>query len=129
MNVLLLEPDKLLADTYRRALQTEGHRVTMCATAQAAIFAADEYRPDIVITELQLVKHSGIEFLYEFRSYHDWDTVPIVVLTSVPPGELHAHHPHLQQQLGVQHCLYKPQTDLVSLQRLLGHLVPNTAKS
>jgi two-component system phosphate regulon response regulator PhoB len=71
-NILLIEPDRLLAEIYQRALSSEGHNVVVCAGAQSAILSADQSTPDLVILELQLVEHSGIEFLYEFRSYSEW---------------------------------------------------------
>lgn len=115
MKVLLLEPDKVLANTYRQALQSQGHQVTMCASAQAAIFAADELKPDVVVVELQLVGHSGLEFLYEFRSYEDWRAIPVIIQTNVPAGEFSDSWDLLSEELGVSAYHYKPLTSLKSL--------------
>lgn len=115
MRIILVEPDRLLADTYRQALEVQNHQVVMCAGAQAAIFAADEEQPDLVILELQLVGHSGIEFLYEFRSYVDWQTIPVVILTNVPAGEFSGSWELLQQELQIQAYHYKPLTSLRTL--------------
>lgn len=115
MKIVLLEPDKVLADTYRQVLMHDGHKVVMCATAQAAIFAADELQPDLIIMEMQLTGHSGIEFLYEFRSYDDWTSVPVVVLSNVPAGEFSDCWNVLKEQLGVEHYHYKPLTTLRTL--------------
>ena len=115
MKIVLLEPDKVLADTYRQVLMQDGHKVVMCATAQAAIFEADELQPDLVIMEMQLTGHSGIEFLYEFRSYDDWTEIPVVVLTNVPAGEFSDCWNVLKDQLGVRHYHYKPLTSLRGL--------------
>ena len=90
MHILLIEPDKLLGQTYSQMLQQAGHALSTVATAQQAIFAADEHRPDLVLLELQLVSHSGIEFLYEFRSYPDWQSIPVMIVSHVPPGEFTA---------------------------------------
>ena len=110
--VLLLEPDVRLGQTYAAGLEGHGHQVVYCATAQEAICRADEQRPDVVLLELQLTKHSGIEFLYEFRSYTDWRTVPIVVVSSVPPQEFARSLDGLRRRLGVRAYHYKPQTSL-----------------
>lgn len=115
--ILLIEPDRLLAETYFKALVAAGHTVTACAGAQAAIMAADEQRPDLVILELQLVEHSGIEFLYEFRSYPEWQNIPVVIQTQVPQHEFAHNQQLLGQELGVTAYLYKPHT---SLKQLLG---------
>ncbi len=113
--ILLIEPDRLLAATYQQALEAVGHQVTICAGAQAAIQAADLTRPDIIILELQLVRHSGVEFLYEFRSYLDWQTIPVVVQSYIPPAEFMGSQQLLRDELGMTAYLYKPQTSLQQL--------------
>jgi DNA-binding response OmpR family regulator len=117
--VLLIEPDRVLAETYRQALMGGGHQVVCCASAQAAIISADQHRPDAVILELQLIEHSGIEFLYEFRSYRDWQHIPVILHTHVPPAEFNDNYQLLRDQLGVKEYLYKPDT---SLRELVDHL-------
>lgn len=114
-NVLLIEPDRLLAETYAKALIGAGHEVVPCASAQAAILAADQIKPDVVVLELQLIEHSGIEFLYEFRSYIDWQSIPVIVQTHVPASEFETNWQSLKQQLGIEVYLYKPHTLLKKL--------------
>ncbi len=114
-HILLLEPDVKLAAAYMAGLQSRGHDVVSCTTAQDAILKADKSTPDIVLLELQLVAHSGIEFLYEFRSYADWRNVPVIVLSHVPPGEFTRSRKLLENQLGVRAYHYKPQTSLRTL--------------
>ncbi len=116
-HVLLIEPDRVLADTYRLGFEANGHSVVMCAGAQAAIFAADEKTPDIVVIELQLIGHSGVEFLYEFRSYAEWQDVPVLIHTQVPSSEFTGSWGMLSSQLGVNGYLYKPSTTFKELQR------------
>lgn len=113
--LLLIEPDRLLTETYVQALQAAGHDVVACVSAQTAIQAADQLRPDLVILELQLVGPSGVEFLYEFRSYPDWQSIPVLIQTAIPPGEFTGNQRILRRELGVAHYLYKPQTSLREL--------------
>ena len=115
-NVLLIEPNRVLARTYYEALQQAGHTVQACGAAQSAIIAADALNPDVVVLELQLVAHSGAEFLYEFRSYPDWQEVPVVVHSQIPPAQFAQNFAATRQQLGIVEYLYKPQTDLRTLQ-------------
>ncbi len=114
--ILLLEPDKRLADSYRRALKAAGHQVHWQNDAQAALAVIDEQAPDLIVLELHLAHHNGVEFLYEVRSYPDCDHIPILLHTMVP-----AEHPGLGQdywpQLGIRDYLYKPQTSLAQLVR------------
>jgi DNA-binding response OmpR family regulator len=126
-NILLIEPDRLLATTYGQALTAAGHQVVAAATAQAGIQAADAMAPALVILELQLVEHSGIEFLYEFRSYTDWQAIPVLVHSNVPPGEFNHSRQLLREELGVQTYLYKLHTSLRELLAHVGQVAPATA--
>ena len=113
--ILLIEPDRLLAETYSSALVGAGHEVIVAAGAQAAISAADMARPDLIILELQLVEHSGIEFLYEFRSYPEWQDIPVLIHSGVPAAEFTDSWQIMGQELGVDIYLYKPRTSLSQL--------------
>lgn len=125
--ILLIEPDRVLAETYRQALLAGGHTVVCCASAQAGIISADQHRPDVVILELQLIEHSGIEFLYELRSYQDWQNIPVIVHTMVPPSEFTANRNLLKSQLGVDTYLYKPDTSLRQLLSSISERIPAAA--
>lgn len=122
--ILLIEPDRILAETYDKALASAGNQVITCASAQSAIMAADHEAPDIVILELQLVEHSGVEFLYEFRSYPEWQHVPIIIQTLVPPNEFSENRHLLKNELGVQQYLYKPRANLRDLLRAVNEATP-----
>jgi DNA-binding response OmpR family regulator len=110
--ILLIEPDRILAEIYRRTLDMQGYEIVMCASAQSAITAADVMRPDLVVLEIQLIEHSGIEFLYEFRSYPEWRLIPVIFLTNVPPAEFNGSRILLREELGVCAYYYKPFTSL-----------------
>ncbi len=125
--LLLIEPDRLLAETYHQALTAAGHEVMAANSAQAAVLAADQSLPELVILELQLVDHSGIEFLYEFRSYPEWQGIPVVVQTQVPASEFSENWRLLTEELGVKTYLYKPQTSLSQLLRAVRGQLPLTA--
>ena len=122
-NVLLIEPDRILAETYAQAILSAGHKVAVAPGAQSGILVADRLQPDIVVLELQLVEHSGIEFLYEFRSYPDWQAVPVIIQTQVPPREFNASTELLRNELGVREYLYKPHTDLRQLLKAIDRQV------
>jgi CheY-like chemotaxis protein len=114
MHVLLVEPDKVQARTYVAALERVGHSIAHATGAQSAVQAADAQTPDIVVLELQLPGHNGVEFLYEFRSYPEWLRVPVLLHTFTPPHEL-SFAATLQKELGVRRILYKPTTTLADL--------------
>lgn len=120
-NVLLIEPNRVLGKTYHAALRADGHKIQTCATAQAALLAADRIKPDVVVLELQLVAHSGIEFLYEFQTYADWQSIPIIVHTHVPLSEFGTGTPESHRQFGIAEYFYKPATSLKTLASAIRH--------
>ncbi len=125
-SVLLIEPNRLLAEQCTAAMRRRGFDVTVTHTAQAAIYAADQHRPDIVILEILLTSHSGVEFLHEFRSYSEWRTVPVILFSRIPRTELSASDKTLEQ-LGVSLFLYKPVTSLAKLADRVDHLLTDAA--
>jgi DNA-binding response OmpR family regulator len=124
MRIILIEPNLTLAKTYSKALEEEGHEVVICTNSQQAIACSDESCPDVVVTELYLGDHNGVEFLYEFRSYSDWENVPILLHTMATPSEVQAYKSVLRQ-LGVSIYLYKPQTTLAHLKWNVSQALPS----
>src|SRR5258708_21339482 len=120
--ILLIEPDDTLADTYITALIYIGHEVSRVSGAQEAIDVADRIKPDLVIMEIELASHNGIEFLYEFRTYSEWQRIPVVVLSMVPPTEF-SNATSLWAELAVSAYHYKPRTSLSQLVTSVGRLV------
>jgi DNA-binding response OmpR family regulator len=115
MNILLIEPDKSLSQTYQMYLRQQGYNCVTCNDAQHAITACDSTRPDVVVLELLLGSHNGVEFLYEFRSYPEWQNIPVVLLSMLAPHELQIYRNSLEQ-LQVAQTLYKPTTTLEQLE-------------
>ena len=112
MKVLLIEPDHVLGTVYQAALEHAGHHTVHCRAAQVALYQAEKMRPDVVVLELQLPGHGGIEFLYEFRSYPEWQAIPVILHTMVAAKDLPAWQ---DQHLGIAAHHYKPATSLKQL--------------
>lgn len=115
--ILFIEPNTVLADVYGRFFRDLNYDVSHATTAQSAIHAADTNRPDLVVLELQLVEHNGVAFLHEFRSYAEWQGVPVIINTVVAPNRLAVVEQPLRRDMGVVACFYKPQTSLQQLRQ------------
>lgn len=122
--ILLIEPDSALAKVYLQALRQAGYETQRAASAQEAIYCADEVLPDVVVLEVQLAAHSGVEFLYEFRSYPEWRHIPVIINSYTPPQDFTAVMSILTAQLGVRALHYKPQTSLQLLLRSVAEQIP-----
>lgn len=107
-DVLLVEPDRILADTYVKALEHAGLAARTCSSAEEAISIVDTYKPKLIVLELQLPGHNGIEFLNELGSYPDLKNISIILLTFVPEADIHLTRSNFK----IARYLYKPQATL-----------------
>jgi len=120
--ILLIEPNRILSQIYKDALRQEGYEVSAVYDAQNAITTSDKLQPDLIVLEIQLIKHNGLEFLYELRSYPEWQGIPVVVNSIVPPSEF-AQNEVLYKEIGINNYLYKPQTSLTELLRTIDNVL------
>ena len=111
MRLLVIEPDRFTAEALMEFLSANGDTANWVQGAEQAITAIDKALPDVIITELALGAHSGIEFLHEFKSYAEWSHIPVIVFTME-----HLQDPSKLLQLGASAYLYKPKTTLQQLQ-------------
>lgn len=113
-NILLIEPDGISAKLFESKFGQSGLFVRVAGSVEAAVHLADKKRPNLIITEIDLPKHNGVEFLFELRSYSDWSGIPVVVLSNIPKTRFSGSEKQLEL-LGVVEYLYKPKTSLGKL--------------
>ena len=121
MKILLIEPDSVLARSYEAALVSDSHIVAWVKSAEQAVQEADRDCPDAVILNIDMPRHNGMEFLYEFRSYTEWRHVPVVLLVSALNHDM-SDQTVLREQLRVQMVLVKSRTTLKQLQAAVREL-------
>lgn len=126
MYILFIDNDKLLAETCVKALSRSGYKTLWCQSAKEAIKQADKIHPSAIILEINLKNHNGIEFLYEFRSYPEWQNVPIIIYSWVPQKSLNLN-PSVWAALNICEYIYKPTGTLKHLISTLGRHVPTVA--
>ncbi|MEO6760825.1 MAG: response regulator [Candidatus Saccharimonadales bacterium] len=123
MHILLLEPDRIMSNVCAQFLTSQGFLTSQASSAQSAIHQMDNKKPDIVVVEMDLKDHNGVEFLYEMRSYREWFRVPVIIYSFVPPAEFREMNV-LRDNLGVVGYLYKPVTSLHLLAKSIRHQFP-----
>ncbi len=112
--VLLVEPDRAQAAAIAGWLQPRHINVVTADSAQGAIAAADAAVPNVVVLELALPAHNGIEFLHEFRSYPEWEHIPVIIFSQQYIEDLQPF-----TALGNISYLYKPNTSLSRLYEVI----------
>lgn len=115
-HIIVVEADRTLGRLYQQAISDDGHTVQLLHDAQAAISAIDEQRPALIVLDIMLGEHNGVEFLYELRSYPEWDGIPVILHTVVPSSHPGLGH-YWWSQLGIVSYLYKPNTSLQQLRQ------------
>ena len=119
--VLLLEPDRVSARCIVEELSKRDLEVSVASTAESAIGLADKVNPDIVISELSLAGHSGSEFIYEFRTYTDWQNTPLLIYSSIKQSDKITSSKDWKL-LNIHSVLYKPDFSLKKLGDLVEDL-------
>jgi DNA-binding response OmpR family regulator len=119
--ILLVEPDQYLAEIYSSALQHNGHLVNVARTVAQSVNMLDTEQFDLMILELKIAQHNGIELLYEMRSYVDWNKIRIIIHSSVPEQKMMTSK--TMAQLDVDKYLFKPRTTLSELCRSVDQIM------
>lgn len=115
--IILIEPDQQLAKLYSSALEASGHQVKIATSAQAALYEIETLKPELIFLEIDIPGHNGLEFMYEFCSYTDWQDIKLVIHSSLRPN-LFEKMKVAWSELGVQDYLYKVDTSLQKLQEI-----------
>lgn len=112
--ILFIEPDRILGANAVRIMKLAGHLLDWQVDPQVAIDSADSSHPDIIVLDLLLAGRSGVEFLYEFRSYPEWSDVPAIIYSNVPADEFGAENTSFGH-LNIVAYHYKPATPIAKL--------------
>jgi len=114
MTILLLESDRQLAGHTTQFFKWHGYDIKHHSDPQKAIESLDKDALGLVITDLMLAGRSGIEFLYELRSYPEWQNLPVIVTGSIRPDEVDVFS-RTFEELGVARYMPKSTTSLNDL--------------
>ena len=80
--ILVVEPDLVTRETYRRALSGAGFRVNAVEDRAAAVSILEQYRPAVVVCDPGLPQLAGIDLLQELRSRPNTRDVPAIVIVA-----------------------------------------------
>lgn len=109
--ILLVEDDAWLKELYENALSDDPSITVLTAeNAETALKKIDEYKNiSLIILDIFLPDHSGIELLHELGSYNDTAKIPIIILSSIAQSDF-AMNQERWRHYGVVSHLYKPST-------------------
>ncbi|MEV6300337.1 response regulator [Actinoplanes sp. NPDC051861] len=87
----------------KRSLERAGHHVVAAADGAAALAAIREHRPDLVVTDVDMPKMTGLDLCRAIRADDELRHIPVVVASgSLIPGDGRA------EDAGASATLLKP---------------------
>ena len=81
-NALLVEDEEDIAFVLRYLLERNGFVVDHASDGRQALAKFDGAVPDIVVLDIMLPYHDGIELLGQLRGRDGWGEVPVLMLTA-----------------------------------------------
>jgi len=108
MNIVILEPDRIIAKLIKNKLVAKNIKSNIAPTPEIAMQLIDNDAPSAIISELSLSGHSALEFFYELRSYPDLQNIPIYLYTSLSVDDTVMQSKDWSL-LAIKRVYYKPQ--------------------
>jgi len=92
--IIVAESDPAVQQTLSWVLREHGYDVRGVVSCSAAVDAAPEFAPDLVLLDAQLLDEGGAELLTAFKNDPRWRDLPVLVTSTRAPEDV------LEQALG-----------------------------
>lgn len=117
--VLVVDDALTVRNALRQLVQDAGYRVEAARDGIEAIGALRDFKPSIVLTDLEMPNMNGVELASHLRSREDaMKRVPIIMITSRSQEK----HRRMAEQAGVDTYITKPYNDGELLQAIRRHV-------
>ena len=80
--ILIIEDDLIIRSIYRRKFEMSGYKVETAEEGTAALNMMPVFKPDIIQVDIMLPGMDGVEVIRQIRSWPEFRTVPILVVSS-----------------------------------------------
>ena len=81
--VLIIEDDQWLAESFQRTLRAAGYTSAVVPNGRVAMEMIDAAPPRAIVLDILLTGGTGITLLHELQSYNDTAHIPIVMCTNL----------------------------------------------
>lgn len=81
IKVLMIDDSNFFSKAFTKHLDDNCAKVLCVNDPTLAIEKACEFRPDIIITDNEMPKITGLELITQFRKDPQWNEIPIIFLT------------------------------------------------
>jgi chemotaxis protein histidine kinase CheA/CheY-like chemotaxis protein len=112
--VLIVDDSLSVRTSLRQLVQDAGYRVEAARDGIEAIDTLREFKPRLVLTDLEMPNMNGVELTAHLRGRDDMKQVPIIMITSRSQEK----HRRMAREAGVDTYLTKPYNDGELLQAI-----------
>jgi DNA-binding response OmpR family regulator len=88
LNILLIEDDQWLADSYAAMLSAAGFKTQTVTSAHVAMKLIDKQMPALIVADVMLGDHNTFTLFHELQSYEDTASIPVILCTGVDTQQL-----------------------------------------
>ena len=117
-SVLIVDDALSVRNSLLQMVQDAGYRAETARDGVEAVDALNAFKPDIVLTDLEMPNMNGIELTSHIRSREDMKGTPVIMITSRSQEK----HRRMAQQAGVSSYLTKPYNDAELLRTIRASL-------
>jgi len=83
-NILIVDDDPIITAIYQKKFAESGFVVRVAHNATEAVVALPEFKPDIVLLDLNMPGRGGAELLNNLRAVPRYRDLPVVIVTGEP---------------------------------------------
>jgi CheY-like chemotaxis protein len=80
--ILIVEDELIVRSIYRRKFEISGYQVETAEEGSAALNVLGSFKPDAIQVDIMLPGMDGVEVIRQIRSWPDFKSVPILVISS-----------------------------------------------
>jgi two-component system alkaline phosphatase synthesis response regulator PhoP len=102
--ILIADDEAHVRIVLGRKLESAGFEVVSAIDGQDALELLTDFVPDLIVTDLQMPRMTGLEFCHKIRNDPSLTAVPAIILTS--RGDMLTDEQ--KTAAGIQHILDKP---------------------
>ena len=113
-SVLIVDDSLSVRNSLLQMVQDAGYRATSARDGVDAIDAMRKFKPDLVLTDLEMPNMNGLELTSHIRGRADLKGLPVIMVTSRSQEK----HRRLAEQAGVDTYVTKPYNDGELLQQI-----------
>lgn len=86
--VLVVDDEQPIAEFVGEVLEEDGHVVIVVYNAHAALVAAQEHHPDLVLTDVMMPAMSGVELARHLRADPSHRSLVVILMSAAPSPDL-----------------------------------------